>query len=216
LNSANSKQFIKIVSQDSKVQYLQGRIEKSILLALWVDKAMALLERYMTTLNHLDQEIDSVKRGVLIEALEAYFMSSIILYHRCFVDQPSMHLEIKKVTQDVNLRKTYQEIEKLRNDEFIHWKGIRSAILVKYSFEPVSQVEVKFAENIHAQFKDSIGPGIDVIPFKNLYQETAKYIERKRIETLDTLRKCLGKEEVFEKCQFLNDINESVIQKAIK
>lgn len=205
--------FIKIVSTDKLVVRLQEQIEKSILLNMWIGKAVALLDRYVETLDKLDREADSVGRGILIEALESHFMSAIILYHRCFVDQPSMHLEINKVTNDDRLRQVYKEIESLRNDEFIHWKGIRSNLSVSYSFEAVASNQVKFAEQVQGHFSDSIGPGPAVAPFKELFLVTGKYVEQRRNEILDKLRSHISKEDVFLKCQFLNENGESVIRK---
>lgn len=206
--------FIKMKSTDELVVRLQEQIEKSMLLSMWIGKAVALLDRYVETLNKLDRESDSVGRGILIEALEAQFMSAIILYHRCFVDQPSMHLEINKVTNDERLRHVYREIESLRNDEFIHWKGIRSNLSVMYSFEVVALNQVKFAEQVQGQFSDSIGPGPVVAPFRELFLVTGRYVDQRRNEILDKLRNHISKADIFLKCQFLNENDESVIRKA--
>lgn len=206
--------FIKIESTDDLVLKLQSQIEKSLLLNMWLGKAIALLDRYIETLDKLDHEPDSVMRGKLIEALEAQFMSSIILYHRCFVDQPSMHLEINKVTSDDRLRLFYREIEQLRNDEFIHWKGVRSKISVRYSIEVNGPSEIKFAEQVHGHFFDSIGPGMEAAPFKELFIVTNNYVEQRRNEIVDKLRAHISKPEVFMKCKFLNGNNESIFKEA--
>ncbi|MBK9324403.1 MAG: hypothetical protein IPM97_15875 [Bdellovibrionaceae bacterium] len=83
-----------------------------------------------------------------------------------------MHLEINKVTSDDRLRSFYREIEQLRNDEFIHWKGVRSKISIRYSIEVIGPSEIKFAEQVQAHLSDSIGPGMDVAPFKDLFTVT--------------------------------------------
>jgi hypothetical protein len=198
----NPKIFIQIVSEDKQVQKLQNQIEKSFLLGIWVGKAIALLDRYLKTLNSLSNEEDPVQGGLKIEACEAYFMSSIIFFHRCFVDQPTMHLQIEQVTTDEVLRQTYSDILNLRNDEFIHWKGTRSNISVSYSFEVLSSTSVKFAEQLNGSFSDSIGPGLDVEPLRQLYLVTAKYIEDRRNVILDRLRSRISNHEAFLKCQF--------------
>lgn len=209
---SNPKCFITIQSQDSIIQKLQAQIEKSLLLNMWIDKADALLNRYIQTLDELDVETDGVRRGIKIEACESYFMSSIIHFHRCFVDQPTMHLQIEQVTDDGQLRDCYAEVLALRNHEFIHWKGFRSSIEVAYSFEPINPTQVNLAEKIQGQFKDSIGPKIDIAPLRKLYKATSDYVEQRRLTVLAKMRQRLADHEAFMKTQFLNENGESVIK----
>ncbi len=211
--SAGPKCFVKIENDDKLVRKLQAQIEKSFLLGMWLGKALALLDRYCSTLNQLDKEPDTVDRGILIESLEARFMASVLLFHRCFTNQPSMYLEINKITTDERLKGVFRDVETLRHDEFIHWKGVRSEITVRYSFEAVSGTQVKFAEELQGHYSESIGPGIDASPLRELYSVCIKYVEQKRNESLEKLRKHLATPEVFLKSQFLNEYGMSVIQK---
>jgi hypothetical protein len=210
---AGPKCFIRIESEDQLVKKLQTQIEKSFLLGMWLGKAVGLLDRYCETLDQLDTEADSIQRGILIESLEARFMASVLLFHRCFSDQPSMHLEIDKITNDERLTRVFRDVETLRHDEFIHWKGIRSEISVRYSFEAVSAKQCNFAEELQGHYSESIGPGIDAAPLRELYSVCIKYVEQKRNEILEKLRKHLATPEIFLKSQFLNESGQSVIRK---
>jgi len=211
--SVGPKCFVTIESEDKLARKLQTQIEKSFLLSMWLGKALALLDRFCSTLDQLDKEPDSVERGILIESLKASFMASVLLFHRCFTNQPSMYLEIDKITTDERLKGIFCDVETLRHDEFIHWKGIRSKITVRYSFEAVSATQVKFAEELQGHYSESIGPGIDASPLRELYSVCIKYVEQKRNESLEKLRKHLATPEVFLKSQFLNEYGMSVIQK---
>lgn len=180
--------FVTIKSSDKLVNKLNSQIEKTFHLELWVMKAQALLDKYMKTLDENDKEQDPVKKGHLIQDLEVYFMSSVNIFLRCFLEQSNMRLNINEITTDKDLRACYHELMTLRNDEYVHWKGLRTNFSVQYEFMPVGTGEVEFAKNLQANYQEQIGPGDKVDLIKKLYDETILKIAAKRNLAVDKLR----------------------------
>ena len=141
-------QFVRLESDEKHIQSLKNQIEKYALMSYWVSKSESLFDAYLSNLDMLSNETDSVRRGELIRDLESYFMSSILTYMRCFSSQTSTYLEINHVTKDKDLRSCYSEMHTLRNHEFVHWQGERSKLTVQYSFNYKPNNQCEFAEQI--------------------------------------------------------------------
>jgi hypothetical protein len=135
LNTSNQQFLVKIKSNDKAIIKKQEIIEKKCHFEIWIGKAIFLLDKYMDTLNSLDLEQDPTQRGIKIQDLECYFMTSICLFLRCFMDcNRSHHLKIGGVTKDRDLHYCYHSLKELRDDEYVHWKGLRSKIDIKCNF----------------------------------------------------------------------------------
>lgn len=138
-------------SADSVVSKYQKQIDKLTLMLMWTWQAGGLLEAYKKRLDDLTPTTDKQESGRTIQDCEAYAISSVNFFLRCFRDQPSTYLEIEKVTGDPELLTCYKEIDKLRNDEHVHWKGAMTALTVRYSFEQDDPRSITFAQEIQLE-----------------------------------------------------------------
>ena len=206
------KGFISVVSQDKVADKILGQIQKLSTISIWIMKARALLDEYRLDLSRLDLERDSVQMGKLIQAGESHFMTSVSYYLRCFLNQPTLYLQIEQVTNDPNLVACYRELMELRNDEFVHWKGVRSTVAVTYSVEVVNLNQFDFAKDLNVAYSDKIGPSNEAEMVAELYVTTLSYVENRRNELLGKLRTVLSQPDVFLKTQFLNENGESIIK----
>lgn len=214
-NPTVETQFVSIASTDTAIIDIQKRIDKISLIQIWVLKALALLERYLKTLDVLEVESDSAKRGVLIEEIDICYMSSISYFLRSFLHQKRSYcLEIKLVTADPILRETFRKLMDLRNDEFVHWKGARSTASVKYSFTVVSATQFDFAKDVQINFADKVGPDELAVDVRKLFEATLHHIELLRGKEIDKLRLRLAKPEVWQTTNFLNEAGEPIIKKS--
>ena len=100
----------------------------------------------------------------------------------------------------------------VRNDEFVHWKGHQSNLVVRYSFKPLPDRQIELARNINIQFNQTFGPGESSKPILDLYDQTSKHIEERREAVISRIRTRLEDQSVFMKSRFLNDSGESVIK----
>lgn len=201
--------FVTIKSSDSLVNKLNSQIEKTFHLELWVMKAQSLLEKYLRTMDLNDAEQDPVKKGHLIQDLESYFMSSVNIFLRCFLEQSSMRLNINEITSDKDLRACFHELMRLRNDEYVHWKGLRTSFSVQYEFMPVGTAQVEFAKSLKANYQEQIGPSNNVDLIKKLYSETNLKIAAKRDLSVGKLRRHIfTSEEVCSGIELISDDGE--------
>lgn len=205
--------FVSINSTDKLINKLKRQIEKLCHIELWVMKSLALLDKYLSTLDKLDQETDKVEMGHLIQDSEVYYMSCITTYLRCFLNQNSLHLKIKDVTSEKELRDCYFDLMSLRNDEYVHWKGVNSQLSVTYSFKAVDLKTIELAKDINISFQQSFGPKENTDLIKQLFQETIKHIKKKRDSAITKVREHLKSPEVFSNSELLNQNGDSVIKK---
>ncbi len=219
LNTINQKILVDIQSSDDEINQMKLRIEKLTHFEIWVGKALVLLEKYLSTLNSLDSEPDEKVRGLRIQDLECYFMTSVFLYLRCFQDkQKKLHLKIHRITKDPHLIKCYNGLYSLRNDEYTHWQGLRSKLKVKYYLEVETERTLKPCNpSFFVDWEDSIGAkddeNLSFERIKHLYTLTLKRINEIRGETYDALLKRLFTEEVFKSSDLLNENGVSIIKK---
>lgn len=207
--------FVTLQTEDLKLKDLQKRIDKISLIQIWIMKASALFERYFRTLDLLNVETDSVKRGLLVEEIEVYFMSSVSYFLRSFLSQKgSYSLEIKNVTDDSKLRAVYEMLMALRNEEYVHWKGARSTVSVKYSFRALSDVQCEFAKDIQTNFSDTVGPAQQSDEIRQLFKATLQFIDQRRNKDLEKMRERLTYGEPWQTTQLLNDKGEAIIKKS--
>jgi len=203
--------YVKLKTDDPAVLRLHGQVEKLSLLHLWLLKAMALLQEYLTTLDSLDPKEDKVATGKQIQACESYMIAAVNLFLRCFHDQPSTHLEIDDVTKDAGLLACYKEICELRNDEFVHWKGLRTELTVRYQFEHIDRKTIEFAKDIQVLYSEHLGPPQDVDGVKELFRVTAQYVERRRDATRDKLRSYLAQGDNLLRTKLIDEAGRSMI-----
>ncbi len=217
MNISNQKALVKIKSKDRRVIKKQEIIERKCHFELWVRKAIVLLDKYRSSLNSLDCEQDPVQRGIKIQDIECYFMTSVSLFLRCFMDcNGCHHLKIGGVTKDRDLHFCYASLKELRDDEYVHWKGLRSKIDVNCYFN-INSIENKLTPCnplFHLDYEDKIGPkdnekaGVDKI--KELYNVTLNYINDSRNKEYNDMLLILNKNEVFNNTEFLNKNDESL------
>lgn len=217
VNSMNIEQeiFVSLKSSDPKILDIQKRIDKLSLIQIWVMKAFALFNRYLKTLDVLDVESDSVKRGLLIEEIDICFMSATSYFLRSFLNQRgSLNLEINSVTKDQKLRDVYKMLMDLRNDEYVHWKGARSSATVLYSFSMISSTDCEFGKTVQVAFNETVGPAQQASEMRELFEATLKYIEERRAAEIGKIRVYLAKAETWDSTELLNEQNLPVIIKA--
>ena len=178
----------------------------------WVSKAISLMNGYSKTLADLDNENDQTEKGQLIEKAEAYYMAAISTFLRCFMEQPSTHLKIFDVTKCDKLHQVYNKLKKIRDDEYVHWKGLQSKMAITYSFEVIDDKKCEFAKNIRINFQQSFGPGNSSEILK-LFNQTMKFIEDKRNKVLSTVRLKLQNSETFLKTDFLDERGNLIFNK---
>lgn len=206
--------FVKLHTSDKPLLEMQKRIEKLMLIQMWVGKASAMFERYFRILDQIDRETDPVKKGLHIEELEMCFMTSVSYYLRGFLNQKgSLNIEINNVTDDEDLRKTYWFLMDLRNDEYVHWKGARSSLTVKYSFLYLTANQCEFAKEVQANFKDKVGPSENTESFRSLFKVTKEYLEKRRHQEIEALRNRFAKPEVIMNSNLLNENDEPIFKK---
>jgi hypothetical protein len=206
--------YVTMQTKDDLSAKLHQQIEKLSMLLLWVWKASALLDQYLTTIDRLTPGTGKDLAGRLIQESESYIMASVTTFLRCFLDQPSTHLRIREVTTDNGLLACFQEISSLRNDGFVHWKGSRSELTVKYSYESIDPKTISFAETLEISCNEEIGPPQDTEALKSLYGATADHIENRRRELLEKLRKRFATTDALLMTQLLDEHGRSVIKRA--
>lgn len=207
--------YVSLKTEDISLLDMNKRIEKLTLMDVWLAKAASLFERYYRVLEENNKETDKVKMGLKIEEMDICFMASVSYFLRCFLNQKgSLNLEINHVTTDSSLRDTYKKLMDLRNDEYVHWKGARSTILVKYSFAAITVTTCEFAKTIQANYSETIGPVQQPEQIRALFRVTQKYIDDRRSKELAAMRRQLLKKEVWLTTNFYNDNGEPVIKKS--
>lgn len=207
--------FVTLKTGDKALQNLQKRIDKLCLIQIWVMRASALFERYLRTLDQVEMEPDSVKRGILIEEIDICFMSAVSYFLRGFLEQDgSFKLEIKDVTGDSKLRDTYKLLMDLRNDEYVHWKGARSNAFATYSFKSDGGQQCEFAKEIQTNFSESVGPAQNTEEMRELFKVTLQFIENKRNQDLEKMRQRLSAADAWPTTELLNDNGESIIKRS--
>lgn len=205
--------FVKVVSNNVKVAKTLGQIEKIQMLRLWCNKALAFLNSFRTELAALQNCLDEQQRGLLIERCEALYMASVTTYLRCFHEQPSLFLKIKDITRESELLAEYAEIRSLRDDEFVHWKGINSSASVHYSLEVLDAKTVNFARNIQVNFSSSM-KYFATETLERLYIQTLKYLEGVSEKKIENLRIMFHDAETWHGSDFVNPCtNQSVIKR---
>lgn len=204
--------FIQIKTEDKVLGKLLEQVEKYCHMQLWISKAISLLNNYSATLDLLDTEKEPKRSGLLIEQAEAYFMSAVSFYLRCFLNQPSTHLKISDVVRNKSQQHVFDSLMTMRNDEFVHWKGHQSKLEVTYSFKHVSGNQCELARTINVAFNQCFGPGASSEPVLRLFELTARHVEDKRTAILGKIRERLQNKDVFMKSRLLNDRGESIIK----
>ena len=112
--------FVTFETRELVLLELEKRLIKINHLKMWIGKSDAYLKQYLDTLDQIDIEPDSVKRGVLIASLEAYFMTSVSFFYRCFLSQDGLKLKFTDVSKDPLHEQWFREIERLRHEQFVH------------------------------------------------------------------------------------------------
>lgn len=206
--------YVELKTEDKPLLEMQKRIEKLMLMGIWVSKASSLFERYFRVLDLNNTEKDQLKSGINIEEIEICFMSSISFFLRCFLNQKgSLSIEINNVTKDQMLRDTYQNLMDLRNDEYVHWKGARSQLSVKYSFAATTPSNCEFAKTVQANYSEKVGPDGESDSIRRLFATTIAYIEDRRNKELEAMRTRLAKPEAWRETNFYNDDGEPIIKR---
>lgn len=195
---------VSIVSTNKKVQAILAQIEKYMIMYIWVQKALALLQDYKATLDGLTKDTDPVIAGKLLQSAEAYFMTSVSLYLRCFLDQEKTKLQINDLTTDASLIECYNELMKLRHDEFVHWKGLRSSIQCSFVLTVENEHSFKIQETINAKYNDSMG-FYSTDKIKTLFEETLKHIDKKRMKMIPAIHSVLLEPNWPEHTNFLEE-----------
>ncbi|ASD64244.1 hypothetical protein [Bdellovibrio bacteriovorus] len=206
--------YVTLKTNDRPLIEMNKRIEKLTLMEIWVMKASSLFERYHRLLDQNDKETDKVKIGINIEEIDICFMSSVSYFLRCFLNQKgSLNLEINNVTADASQRATYQMLMDLRNDEYVHWKGARSKIAIKYSFAAPTPTTCEFARTVQADYSETVGPDQNSDQIRTLFRTTLEYINSRRLQELDAMRQRLSKAEAWPTTNFYNHNGDPVIKK---
>ncbi len=210
--------IVQIVSEDKIINEMKKRIEKLCHFEAWVDRALYNLEKSYQSYNDIFLEKNMKKRKELILDLESYFMSSILLYLRCFQDsQKQFHLKIHSITNEPTLIKCHNGIYQLRNDEFTHWKGLRSKANVYYKFHiDKAKLKSNYNEAFEISIEENFGPCPDEnMPYekiKELFTVTLEKIDSYRSTTYDKLIKRLFTKNVFKDSDLLNKNGESILK----
>lgn len=212
--SSENEIYVSLKTEDIPLKEMNKKIEKLTLMEIWVVKATSLFERYHRVLDLNEKETDKVKMGVNIEEIDICFMSSVSYFLRCFLNQKgSLNLEINHVTTDFLLRETYKMLMDLRNDEYVHWKGARSRVSVKYSFAAPTPTTCEFARSVQADYSETVGPDQESDKIRSLFQATLKYINERRLQELVVMRQRLSKAEAWPTTDFYDESGESIIKK---
>lgn len=188
--------LVSIRSTHYNIKKLLEQIEKLSIFELWIRKAQSFLEAYNEKCSEIDKEQDSLKKGFIIQDCESSFATSVHTYLRCFLDQHGFHLEINKLTDDEGLLECYRKIESLRHDEFVHWKGLRSTVNVKYFFEQKAD-GIYFTGKMDISFSDSIGPHQSIDNLRKLYAATLSYVDKERGIRVGKILKHLENPDAF-------------------
>ncbi|RYZ77708.1 MAG: hypothetical protein EOP05_00780 [Proteobacteria bacterium] len=207
-----SIRFVEIKSRDLGTSNLLLNIEKTLMLQQWIEKAKLHLIDYHSAFEKADPNID-YGQNQLVRAAEAHYLASVTTYLRCYQDQPSYYLHINDVTANDELKTLHQELYKLRNDEFVHWKGIRSSVKALYSVEPIDAHTVAFAEKMRGSFQETIGPEANTGKTEELFSATLSYIESVRYSMQAKLRKRLERRDVFEATTFIDTFGQPVFRR---
>ncbi len=193
----NKKVFVRPETKNKAVNNLIMRIEKLTSIYSWLSKSAQYLELYKRTLDESDKSDDEAIRYMGLVNCEAYFMTAVMLYTRCYRDrQKGPMLRFGDITKEAELTNCHNKLETLRHDEYVHWKGLRSSLKVYYSFEQVDNKIAKFAQDMHVEFKEKLGPDSDYVIVHRLFDEVMKYVSLQRIKLLKKMEKIFEKDEV--------------------
>lgn len=207
--------FVTMKTEETLLINLEKLLIKIHHFKMWINKSEAYLNQYLDTLDQIENEPDSVKKGHLIASLEAYFMTSVSLFYRCFLTQHGMHLKFKDVSKDAQLQQWFKAIETLRHDEFVHWKGLSSSISLKYSFSCPGENQVEFAKELQVNYSYSLGPPTQKSgDFRAILKATSDHLQQKEQKTLADLRTALSKTENWKTTNFLNKNGEPIIKRS--
>lgn len=181
----NSKVFVRPETQNMAVNDLIGKVEKLTSIHLWLSKANQYLELYKRTLDAGDKATDEPTRTMTLINCEAYFMTAVSFYTRCFRNnQKGRCLQLRDVPEDAELRSCHEKLETLRHNEYVHWKGLRSNLRVFYSFEQIDDKDANFAQEVHVKYEEKLGPDEEFQIVHRLFNEMAKYVLLERLKLL--------------------------------